>query len=308
MRDIVRVTAILMLAASGPGVAAAEAPPRPEAIGNAPSAAAPSAVPALPAGTEAATSDYLIGPGDLLEVTVFEEESLNRTVRVGPDGAISLPLLGEIRIGGLSKSHVEAEIVRRLGEHFLFDPQVSVFVKEYRSRRVAVMGAVREPGSYELLGPRTLLELIAEAGGLAENAGRDLFVFGRGADGSISRSRVDLNRLLREGDASLNLLVREGEIIQVPVDKPFAVYLYGAVATPGLVEGRSSDGLTLLQAIARAGGPGQRAAVERITIMRARPDGSRERMRANLKRIIQGRADDPRLEPDDIVVVPEAFF
>jgi polysaccharide export outer membrane protein len=294
----------VLLAAPWPAPAATEAPPRAEPMLLTPSAAALT----RPADPGAAPSDYLIGPGDLLEVTVFEEATLNRTVRVGPDGAISLPLLGEIRIGGLSKSQVEAELVRRLSEHFLFNPQVSVFVKEYRSRRIAVMGAVKEPGSYELLAPRTLLEVIAEAGGLAENAGRDLFVFGRAADGSISRSRVDLVRLLSEGDANLNLLVREGEIIQVTVDKPFAVYLYGAVVAPGLVEASSSDGLTLLQAIARAGGPAQRAAVDRITIMRARADGGKDRLRANLKKIIQGKQDDQRLEPDDIIVVPETFF
>ena len=122
-------------------------------------------------------SGYAIGEQDLLEISVFEVDQLSRTVRVAEDGTITLPLLGRLPVGGMTRVELEMEIARRLQEGFVRDPQVTVFIREFQSRRVTVTGAVKNPGSYEMLGPQTLVEMIAEAGGLTDKGAEELQVF-----------------------------------------------------------------------------------------------------------------------------------
>lgn len=132
------------------------------------------AVPARPAAAVprgaspiANARDYRIGPDDLIEVQVFGVEQLTRTVRVNARGLISLPLIGALEVGGLNAQQAEALIVAKLGESYLQDPQVSLFIKEYTSQRVTIEGAVNKPGVYPLRGPTTLLQSLAVAGGQA---------------------------------------------------------------------------------------------------------------------------------------------
>jgi len=134
----------------------------------APSAVAPNAPAAKPAITKPVvqgTKDYRIGPEDLIEIQVFGVDQLTRTVRVNSRGNISLPLIGNVQVGGLTGSEAEAVIVSKLSESYLQDPQVSLFIKEYTNQRVTVEGAVQKPGIYPLRGQTTLLRAIAVAGG-----------------------------------------------------------------------------------------------------------------------------------------------
>src|SRR6266566_8859779 len=143
---------------------------------GAPDAAAPSpretpptpaiehALPIGPAGLlPAAAADHPVGAEDLLEISVFEIPELNRTVRVSERGTISLPLLGEMEVRGLTGMQVEEVLRDALTQKYLQDPQVSVFIREYGSKKVSVIGAVGKPGVYEMLGPRTLLQILSEA-------------------------------------------------------------------------------------------------------------------------------------------------
>ena len=142
---------------------------------------------AVPAGAEPLPSpplfpptgrtDYQIGRQDLLEIEVFGVEDLSQVVRVSDDGSITMPLLGRLAVAGLSKTDLQDLIARLLGERFVHDPQVTVFVREYESKKVAVSGAVRNPGSYEMLGRKTLLEMISMAGGLDKDLGREIIIF-----------------------------------------------------------------------------------------------------------------------------------
>ena len=116
--------------------------------------------------------DYKIGPEDLLEISVFEEEKLNKTVRVSSQGNVSLPLLGVLRVKGLTANDLEKEIRDLLAEKYLQDPHVSVFIKEYRSQRISVMGAVDKPGVFEVSGQKTVLDMLAMAGGLSSGGGK----------------------------------------------------------------------------------------------------------------------------------------
>ena len=120
--------------------------------------------------------DYKIGPEDLLEISVFEDEKLNKSVRVSSQGNISLPLLGILKVKGLTANELEKEIRDLLAEKYFQDPHVSVFIKEYRNQRISVMGAVEKPGVYDVTGQKTVLDILAMAGGLKEDAGQLLFL------------------------------------------------------------------------------------------------------------------------------------
>ena len=120
--------------------------------------------------------DYKIGPEDLLDISVFEVEKLNKTVRVSSQGNISLPLLGVLRVKGLTANQLEKELTELLAEKYLRDPQVSVFIKEYHSQRISVMGAVQNPDVFETTGRRTILDMLAMAEGLRADAGNMLFL------------------------------------------------------------------------------------------------------------------------------------
>src|SRR4030043_782632 len=117
--------------------------------------------------------DYKIGPEDLLEISVFEEEKLNKTVRVSSQGNISLPLLGILRVRSLTAYELEKEIRELLAEKYLQDPHVSVFIREYRNQQISVIGAVDKPGVYDVKGQKTILDLLAIAGGLSTGSEKD---------------------------------------------------------------------------------------------------------------------------------------
>src|SRR4030043_848801 len=128
------------------------------------------------AGKKTSQRDYKIGPEDLVEVTVFEEEKLNKTVRVSSQGNISLPLLGILKVKGLTANELEKEIRDLLAEKYFQDPHVSVFIKEYRNQRISVMGAVDKPGVFDVTGQKTILGILGMAGGLKQDAGHLLFL------------------------------------------------------------------------------------------------------------------------------------
>ena len=136
-------------------------------LGAAPAPASAAAIDIAPSTQPAVLTlrDYRIGPEDLLEVQVFGVDQLTRTVRVNGRGMISLPLIGNLEVGGLTAQQAEAMVVAKLGESYLQDPQVSLFIKEYTSQRVIIEGAVNKPGVYPLRGPTTLLQSLAIAGG-----------------------------------------------------------------------------------------------------------------------------------------------
>jgi polysaccharide export outer membrane protein len=263
------------------------------------------------AGTAAAApqrTDFIIGPEDLLEISVFELEGLNKTVRVSEEGMINLPLLGEVQAEGRTRRGLEETVRALLEEKYINNPQVSVFIREYRSQSVSVIGSVQKPGSYKLLGARTLIHMISEAGGLTDKAGPDLYLIRIGADGQSSRITVDIEDLMVEGLPEANLLVQAGDVINIPVDPQLNVYIYGAVRSPGELSFKKSDVISLLQAITKAGGLTDRAAADRVRIKRVNRSGVEEQIDVNLKKILKGKQEDLQLQDKDVVVVPETIF
>ena len=253
-------------------------------------------------------SDYTIGRQDLLEITVFDVEELDQTVRVADDGSITMPLLGRLVVNGMTKGELEAKIAGLLAESYVRDPQVTVFVKEYTSKQVAVSGAVKKPGSYEMLGAKTLLEMISLAGGLDSDIGKNIIIFRQGENETTKRLSIDLDRLVYGADPALNIQVQPSDIIYIPAVEKVRIFVSGAVRNPDLYEVPRDEPVTLLKAITLAGGTTDRAAEKKVQIMRTDENGERVTLLVNLRQVKRGRAEDPILRADDIVLIPEAFF
>lgn len=264
--------------------------------------------PVVPRAADPYSGDYRIGKHDLLEIRVFDLEELDQTVRVSSDGSISVPLLGKLDVAGLTKTELEALIARLLEERYVRNPQVIVFVKEYESKKVAVSGAVKNPGTFEMLGQKTLLEMISLAGGLDKDFGREIVIFRQGAEGDTERIPVDLERLVYMADPTLNLALAPGDIVYVPAIEKVRIFVSGAVRNPNLYEVPRSEPVTVLKAVTLAGGTTDRAAEKRVQILRTDENGERVVLEVNLKKIKRGKIEDPILEKDDVVFVPESFF
>ena len=252
--------------------------------------------------------DYIIGPQDLLDVMVLNAESLNRMVRVADDGSITLPLVGEVTATGLSRKELERLLAGKLRKGFVKDAQVTVFVREAVSKRVSIIGAVRNPGSYDLVGRRTLLEVLSQAGGVIPEFGVDrLVILRRTANGTLSIP-VDLDALVVLADPAADVELLPGDIINVPVENFIEIYVYGAVRMPTVYKVKSSEPVTLLQVITMAGGVLPGGSERRVQIMRRTADGQTEIIHINLKKVRKGKIPDPRLQKDDVIIIPEARF
>ncbi|MEW6456128.1 MAG: polysaccharide biosynthesis/export family protein [Acidobacteriota bacterium] len=252
--------------------------------------------------------EYTIGPKDLLEIKVFELPELNQIVRVSEDGSITIPLLGRVMVGGLTKDSMEKKLADLLEEKYLKNAQVSVFIKEYQSKRVAVIGAVEKPGMYELIGRQTLLQIISQAGGFTEKAANELFVLREEKNGITTKISIDLEDLLINGNQKLNIPLQPNDVINVPMDKIIHVYVFGEVNKPGALEVKMSKKITLLQAIAQAGGTTDRASKSGIVIKRKGKHGKEIKIKVDLKDIIKGKKPDIQLQEGDVVYVPESIF
>lgn len=275
--------------------------------------------------TLTAYKDYEVGPEDLLEVSFFGQEELCREIRVNGQGEISLPLVGVVPVSGLSPQGIESRLVTLYKEGRLIrSPQITVFVKEYRHQRVAVTGAVAQPGAYEMIGPRTLLEMLGKAGGLSEKAGekagdvvhiirhqsasaRTQALKGAQAPSPVPASEtmvIDLRRLLMEGSSGLNIPIKNGDIIHVPYAQ--SAYVLGAVKKPGQV--LIKENLTVTQALALTEGLDPMLASSRISILRFDDRGERLIIPVNLDGVTSGSDLDPPLKGNDIVFVAESGY
>jgi len=259
---------------------------------------------------ETFVKEHKIGARDLLEITVFELPELNQTVRVSEDGSITLPLLGRVGIEGLTKEEVEKKLGALLLEkNFVKNARVTVFIKEYQSSLVAVVGAVVRTGTYELIGRMTLLQAISQAGGITDRASSELFVLREDKKGVRNRIVIDLEDLLNNGNPKLDIPLQAGDTVNIPIDQVVNVFIFGEVRTPGALQVKMSKKITILQAIAFAGGLTDVASKRGITIMRKdRKTGKVARIKVNLNDIIKGKKPVIELQEGDVVYVPETIF
>jgi polysaccharide biosynthesis/export protein len=265
-------------------------------------------------------ADYILGPEDVIQIDVFDIPELKeKTVRVANDGQIALPLIGRVQAAGLTPDQLRNELADKWGENYLQDPQVTVFVKEFKAKPVSVIGAVEKPGLYRLTARRSLIEMLSMAGGFGKkntsSAGRTVLITRKNGfkdlqpvEGMHVRGpdqiEIDLNRLLYTKDESLNIEIKPLDIISV--SKAEVVYVSGAVKMPGgfVLEDRPT--LTVLQAIAMAEGFTPTAARGSARILRTNQDGSKTEVPINLKKILKGKAEDTTLAANDILFVPDS--
>lgn len=276
------------------------------ALGLAPAARA--SRPAISAEQDV-SAEYKIGPKDLLEISVLGVAEINKlVVRVSEEGRITLPLLGEVAVGNLTKFEVEKKLAQLAGETIVLKPQVTVHILEYVSRRVSVVGAVGKPGPYELLGRQTVLSLVSEAGGLTQDAGEEIIVIRQLPGGDSTALRISIDGLFVQGDPKLNVALEPGDVINVPVDKPVPIYVFGQVRNPGALQVRRSSLPTLTQAIAQAGGFTDRANKKRVRIRRKDAAGKDLEFTVNVRNILKGKIKDIPLKVNDTVYVPESLL
>jgi len=250
---------------------------------------------------------YRIGARDLLSVRVDEDEKLNGDRRVSESGAINLPLIGDVQVAGKTTAEAEQLISRLLVEKYMQRASVAVQVLEFRSRPISVIGAVKTPGNLGFSGRWTLLEAVAAAGGLAENHGNVVYVLRRADNGLSDQVTIDLDELMVRGDPRVNIPIFANDLINVPIAVPVTVYCLGEVARPGALVFKSTDRVTLLSAIAQAGGLSDRAS-SKLLIKRKAETGPEVELTADYKRIVGGKDPDIELREGDVVVVKESFF
>jgi len=218
-------------------------------------------------------SDYLLGAGDLVEVTVFEAGELNSKVRVSTTGYVTLPLLNEIRVIGLSTLEAEEKIESLYAEKYIRDPHVNVFVIERFSQRVTLVGEVNNPGTYDYISKQRLLDVLALGGGLGEKAGRMVQIRRfSGESGDKQIIVVDILRLLKEGHTELNIEINGGDVVFVPEAGIF--FVDGAIKRPGNYPIKKH--LTLKEGIMTAGGLQPWADQAHIVLIRLNEDDERE--------------------------------
>jgi polysaccharide export outer membrane protein len=244
--------------------------------------------------------DYKVGPGDRLAVSVLQMPDMRTSVRVSQQGAISLPLLGIIQVAGLSAADVERKLADELRRKYVRDPQVSVQVEEIESHPISVVGAVAEPGTFQVRGPMNLLSVLSLAKGVTDTAGNRVVVVR--ADPATTPIDLDLKQLLESGDPRLNVVVYPGDVVKV-TSAPM-IYIVGEFKKPGAFPMPRGDRLTVLRALALGEGLGPTADKKDAVIMRTSADGTQTEIGIRLDRIIKAEEPDPPLQANDVLFVP----
>jgi len=259
-------------------------------IGFAGAAFAQAAVPVT------AKADYVLGPGDVVKVTVYQSPELGAEARVTESGIVSLPLIGQVKIGGLSISEAEKTIADALLKgKFLKQPQVSILVTTLKGSQASVLGNAVRPGRYSLeLANTRLSDLMALAGGIAPD-GNDILTVTGTRDGKPFRRQIDFRVLFRGGDVSQDIVIQNNDVVYV--DKAPQIYIYGEVQKPGVL--RLERGMTVLQALAAGGGLTARGTKRGLKVNRKGPDGAVQELNPGMQ---------DQLQPDDVIYVQESLF
>lgn len=259
--------------------------------------AAQSAKPS-PAG---AGADYRVGAEDVLKITVLESPDLNQELRVSGAGEISLLLGGSLKVAALTTGQIERAIADRLKEKYIRNPNVSVQVTEARSHTVSVLGAVKQPGVFEVRSAKSVLDVLALAEGLADDAG-DIILIVR-ADPAQSVAEVRVGALMEAKDSALNVAVHPGDVVKV--SRQGLIYVIGDVQKPGAyaIQGGRR---TALNALALSEGFTPTSAPKKAMILRSNAKGDRDVVAVDLDSLMKGKSPDVALQPEDVLFVPKS--
>jgi len=238
--------------------------------------------------------DYLVGPGDVLSIVVYDNDDLKAKVRVASNGTIVVPLLGQVNVNRLTISAITEKLTQLFAKGYIINPQVNVFVDEFRSKKVVILGNVRNPGIIELNGPTTFLELISKAGGFDKDAG-DTATIKRKNNDKDTVTAINLVSLVQGGDLSQNIQINDDDTVYV--SSAGMCYVTGEVGNPGTYPCR--EGTTVLKMVALAKGFTGKASKSGVSIIRIQGDK---------KNVIKDVSLDAPVFQNDVIVVPESFF
>ena len=252
------------------------------------------------------SKDAPVGPRDVIEVSVLEDKTISGRATVSEEGTIVLNVLEKVQVAGLTPSQIEARLKSLLEANYLAKATVTVQVVEFASKPISVLGAVVRPGLISASGNTTLLQAITQAGGLAPNHGKDLFVLRTADNGLTEQVAVPIEELLNNGNPDVNIPLAPNDLVNVPIDEPVTIYVAGEVMKPGKVQFRSSQTPTLLQAIADAGGTTDRAS--RKALITRVVNGKSTTQTVHFGDIIKGRKPDFVLRDNDTIWIDEALF
>ena len=280
----------------------------------------------------ASLEDYVLGPNDVIQIKVVDNEGLGKTVTVSPDGFITYPFLGDLRVDGLSTAQLDAQMTSLLARDFLIDPEVVIEVVTPRSKKVYIMGAVKQPGYHELQEDERLLNTLLNAGGPTSfNAEVRILrlpkqeLDGEAAIDSLVPIITDLNALFAAGDQNQNILLQDGDVVMVTskLEKPtemvsgsgesFALegtqrfFVVGSVAKPGIYTYQKDD--TVLDAILRAGGFTEFALRNGTKVIRE-SENKTKTFRIKMKDVMENGDMEGNIPimPGDMIIVPENFL
>jgi polysaccharide export outer membrane protein len=244
-------------------------------------------------------SDYLLGSGDLIVVKVFESEDLQAEVRVSSRGNINLPLLDNINVLNLTAAEAEQEIEDLYRKDFLHDPHVSVYIKEHMSKQITIVGAVQEPGTYDYISRRRLLDVLAMGDGLADDAGSLAYITRNDPKtGEMANYVVDLEDLIKNGNMVYNHPILGGDVIFIP--ESGYCFVDGAVRKPGTYP--LTGNMTITEAISVAGGLAGWADDDKIKLIRFMGRGAeRQVVSLSYSDLQAGLGDTLELQDQDII-------
>jgi polysaccharide export outer membrane protein len=264
------------------------------------------------------STNYILGPEDQITVRVFAADDIpDRPAQIANDGTVMLPMVGQVHAAGLTVDQLQKALVTAYKKYFK-DPQVTVQVSDFRSQPVSVAGNVNSPGVVQLRGNRNLLEVISMAGGLRADAGDSVLITRNLSEGPLpvggaftdptgkfSVAHIDIRSIMSGKDPQGNIMIKPHDVVTVP--RARMIYVLGNVGRPGGYVLTDNESMSITQAIALAGGWNTTAALSGARVLRATGGAEREQIHADLKKIMENKAPDLQMRPDDILYLPNSF-
>lgn len=247
------------------------------------------------AGSGAFAADAELGAGDMLRINVYGHPDLSLETRISDAGSITFPLIGEVKLGGLTRAAAEKKLAGMLEKGgYLRNPQVNIAIAQNQSQQVSIFGQVTRPGRYPVEGKRSLTDILAMAGGMTADAG-DTVTLVRSRDGKTVKETLDIHDMVRNGDMHKNLELKTNDVIYVERAPRF--YIYGEVQHPGTY--KLERNMTVIQALSVGGGLSPRGTDRGVRLKRRKPDGTLYEVTAKHEDVVQS---------DDVVYVRESLF
>ncbi len=258
----------------------------------------------------AAVEEYLLGPGDVIEISVFGVEDFNYSVRIGSSGSITLPSAGSVRAEDKTAGQLALDLAKAMDGTLFRDPQVTVTIKEFRTYPVTVVGAVNRPGTIQMdAGGLRLIDALAGAGGVDPLAG-DSVVIQRSHEGEGMEPeiiRIGLDDLFNRSVATLNIALEPGDLVSVPPapkTEGKVFYVIGEVVRPGVFNIPAGKKLYLTQAVAEAGGTLKTAKSKKGILVRYSDEGERQELSVNFDAVLKGKKPDILVRERDVIFIP----